>query len=201
LATVSQTLGDVSATYQSSDELIRRMTELTGSELPDSLDAVAASLPGLADVADGVDRALRLAARAPLGIQYDPAVSFGDSVRQLRDTITPIPGQLRSFSGELETVTSSSGGVSSGLADLKADLDRVNGDLADAAGLFDRYQATTTDAQALALDARADLRAQARWTRLLVALLALAFAASAGLPLWLASVPPPEPPRPSPRPV
>jgi methyl-accepting chemotaxis protein len=189
LATVSTTLGEVTATYRSSDELIRRMTELTGSDLPDSLDEVAAALPGLADVADGVDRALRLAARAPFGIQYDPAVSFGDSVRQLRDTITPIPGQLRSFSGELGTVSASSGGVANGLADLRADLDRVNRDLADAAGLLDRYQATTTDAQDLAADTRGDLRGQARWARMLVVLLGVAFAAGSALPLWLASAP------------
>ncbi len=185
LGTVAQLTGQVATTYEASDDVLTGAVRLTGQDLPGSLDAMARTFPSLITVADAVDGALRLASRAPfLGIEYDPEVPFGDSIRDLQATVTPIAGELRTFSAALEVATASSDDVSANLRQLEADLTRVHDRVDEAATLFDRYAATTTDARSLADATRTDLQRQARWARALVVVLGLAFAAGQSVPLW-----------------
>jgi hypothetical protein len=97
----------------------------------------------------------------------------------------PVPTQLRDFSADLEQARSSADDLSARLGQLQRDLRAVNVDVSESVALLDRYEATTSEAQALASRARDDLRSQARWARTLVVLLGVAFAAGQLLPLWM----------------
>lgn len=186
LGTVEGTLGRVSTSFDATQGVLQNVAGFTTGQLPTAIETVTTVLPGLADASDAVDRALRALSRAPLGINYDPAVPFGTSVRRLSDSLAALPGQLRSLGTNLQEVSSSSGGLRTDLAALQADLATTNSRLADARALLDRYSSTAEQASSLARATRTDVHVQARNARVLAVLGGLGFAAMQIVPLLIA---------------
>lgn len=186
LGTVEGTLGRVSTSFDATQDVLQNVAGFTNGQLPTAIETVTGVLPGLADASDAVDRALRALSRAPLGINYDPAVPFGTSVRRLSDSLTALPAQLRSLGTNLQQVSSSSGGLRTDLTALQADLATTNSRLADARALLDRYASTAEQASTLARVTRTDVHVQARNARVLAVLGGLGFAAMQVVPLLVA---------------
>ncbi len=157
---------------------------LSGS-LPDSIDAINNVLPTIEDVAGTIDDTLKTLSRAPFGPNYDPAVPFDESIHELVVALDGLPADLRTMSADLDDVSASLVDVQAGIDDLKIALADLRTQVSDVDRLLDEYESTAAEAASLAKRSRSDLQDSERWSKLLVVLLGLVFAAGQVVPLWL----------------
>ena len=186
LSAVESAVASTGASFEASQSVLDGIAAFAGGPLPATIETVSGTLPGLADVGDAVDRALRALARTPIGVPYNPPVPFGEAVRQLASGLETLPAQLRGLAGTLTAATGPTRGLASDLEALRRNLGTATTQLHDARGLLDRYAATARAAAELTNGARQDVRVQSRNGRILVTLGGIGFTAMQSVPLLLA---------------
>jgi methyl-accepting chemotaxis protein len=156
--TTQKTAVDLSVTVIETQPLIDQVGVIIGNDVPDSLDAIQATIPDLVQVAGTIDDTLTTLSnfrfsipipfRAPiefdLGIDYAPATPFDTSVQQIGDSLADTPDKLRSIRETLDTTSENLEIISADILLLSADLEDINANLKDVPPLLDEYIATVT---------------------------------------------------------
>lgn len=185
LAAASATVGRLDSSTATAAEVLTNLSGLTGSNLPDALDAVNRTLPQVQRAATAIDDLRALLARAPLGPSYDPTSSLGDATARLSAALRDLPTDVAGLSGDLASLATAAGSLGGDMDRLAADLGAMNADVAAAADLAERYATNTGSARRLAEQARGDLHGQLWLARALIVALGGTFVAGQVVPLWL----------------
>lgn len=182
---VQTTMENVQTSLDDTSTAVEDSAEFLGGSLPDALDAVANVLPTIESVASSIDDALRVLERAPFGPDYDPVQPFDESIAALTTAIDPLPEQLRTLSTDFGTLADSTDTVADDVGQLTLDVADLDAQLDEVAVLLERYTSTTAEAQQLADASGDDLASSVPLTRWLLSALALVFACSQIVPIWL----------------
>lgn len=183
VATAVTASDEVADTLANSGQLIGEVARITGEDLPESIDAVDAAMPGLIRVAGLIDNTLR-AARF-FGADYDPDKPFDEAVADLDASLDGMPDDLRTQAALLADSTEDVAAIASTARVLSSDLGALRSELAATSQILSEYESTAAEANRLVAQLRADLDDRVALLRVFAVAFGLVFAASQIAPLWI----------------
>lgn len=184
LATTSLIVG---GTLESSHELLAEVAEITGEDIPVSLDSFRSSIPGLVRAASAIDRTLR-ALNLFTTDDYDPEVPLDEAISQLDEDLADLPDRLRRQAVLLERANDGMVGVSQRMYETAGDVVDLRMTLTRAADVLAEYETTTAEARELIAEVTARVEAEVPLARTGVILVGVVLAVSqvgSGLLAWL----------------
>lgn len=145
LQTVEVTVGGAATSMVQLADVMGDLAELVGNEIPASVEAIEATMPGLIDTAAVVDQAMRTL--ASFGVDYHPAQPLDEALAEVQASLAAIPDQLRiqqpvlaQASDDLVAFATQSLGISREVGDLALRLGQASQSVATY-----RETATRTD--------------------------------------------------------
>jgi hypothetical protein len=152
LDTVEASAVHLGQTLNQTRPLLDQVSTIASDEVPQSLDAIQATMPDLVQVAAAIDdtlsilnsfrvdqQILGIPIKFDLGIDYDPAVPFDESVSQIGRSFETLPGQLRDLDEYVVVVNDNLALISEDVLAISGDLDGVNGRIAELDPLLEDY--------------------------------------------------------------
>jgi hypothetical protein len=168
--------------------IIDETSQIIIQDVPQALDEVQTSMPGVLEAAAMVDQTLSLLSSFQfaipnpfgsnwefnLGIDYDPPVTLQEALANLSGAIVEIPDGLRALEGDLVTADINMSVMSDNLINVAFGLDSMREQLADINPEIDRMVANLQGIQASVERTRTSLPFIARNARIgIVAILGL----------------------------
>lgn len=191
VAGVDDGLGSVVATLDAVADLVdevvivSRTTAGLATDVGPAIGRIDDALATLESVTGTVDRVLRQLSSIPFGPSYDPELPLDETVAAIRDDLAPLADSLLEAGSDLEGFVAGSAVLRAELDALVDDVARVRTSLAGSGELVESYRRSTGDALAVSAQSRDDLDADVARARVLVVVLAAAFAAGQVVPAWL----------------
>jgi chromosome segregation ATPase len=155
LATTGDLLADSAERLGRMESRMSSTSEALETYLPDTLSAVAASLPGLIASTSQLEPAL--SSLSFLGVVYDPEVPLTQSLTQLQESLGPLPDELRSSGEQLASLTGDTAMLATQAGELAEAVDGIAVDLAEAATRLSEEAASVDEAWQLLEAERARL--------------------------------------------
>lgn len=158
IETVEKTAADMSTTIGDTGPLVDQMSVVIAQEIPNSVEAIQASLVPAVEVAKQVDTtllALNNFALAEsflgfdlefdLGIDYEPEEPLDESLLAIGNSMDGVAEELRNLEPLLVTNSSNVTLMSDNVALIAEDIATINTVIADINPLLDQYAATFTE--------------------------------------------------------
>lgn len=143
LRSVQVTMSETSLTLTQASAVTRNLGTVVTVDVPESVDAVRASLPGLIRTAGVVDTTMR--GLSFFGVDYDPALPLDESIETIDDRLAEIPMVLRAQQGTLDSVAGDLGTFSSASLEIADDLATIRLQLAEASDVLGSYGSLVAD--------------------------------------------------------
>lgn len=155
--------------------LFTELAQIASQDLPNSLEAIQETLPNVAQAAKVVDDALvtlnrfRFEETIPilnytiswnLGVNYNPTVPFDTAVRQIGESLQPLPPRLRVLEAQILLTNDNLQALSGDVYLIADDLTAVNAQINALNPLLDEYITTVTEINDASRQTRASLNAQ-----------------------------------------
>lgn len=188
---VEGSLGSLAGTITAVGDGIQATTDVAGSTaelaaaLPATLERVDGGLASVESIADTIDTTLSQLSRIPLAPDYDPDVTLGEAIGDLRADIAPLADAVQAVSDDLATFSTSGDDLEDQLAELAAGVTEVQVAVGGTTAVIAQARASTDDAQALAQTTLSEIGSQLALTRLLLVIVALAIAIGQIVPYWV----------------
>ena len=144
---VQVTMSDTSLTLTQASAVTRNLGSVITVDVPESIDAVRATLPGLIRTAGVVDSTMR--GLAFFGVDYDPDVPLDESIGTIDAQLAEIPTVLRSQQETLESVAGDLRAFSSATLEIADDLGTIRLQLAEASDVLGSYESLVADGGAV----------------------------------------------------
>lgn len=199
LDTVGVTADNVAQTLRDTQPLLDSVSTVAASDIPDSLEAIQNSIPGVADAAGTIDDTLRtlsafeveraifgIPIRFDLGINYDPEVSLDDSVRQIGHSLDGMPDSLRTLKSDLDVANDNLETVSTNINSIASDLEALGENVEQIEPLVDEYIQLISDIGQLLNQTQEELDSQLETVKLIITLLFIWIGLNQVIPLYLA---------------
>lgn len=152
LDTVEETAVSLADTLADSRPLLEQVTQITSEDAPNSIEAVQAAIPNVAEVAGVIDDTLitlndfridesflGIVLQYDLGVNYAPTQPFDETVNELGESLDGLPAQLRSLEPSLTAANENLAVVSANVVSISEDLNVINGRIAEVGPLLDQY--------------------------------------------------------------
>jgi methyl-accepting chemotaxis protein len=152
LDTVETAAVNIARTITDTRPLLDQVGVVVSEDAPASIEAMQAAIPAVAEVAGAIDQTLvtlngfaidetilGTQIHYDLGIDYDPDVAFDEAFVALGDSVEGLPENLRSVRGNLEVTSENLATISDSIVGISADLDTINGRVAEVPALIDQY--------------------------------------------------------------
>ena len=198
LGTVETNMTVLGQAVSETRPFLDQVSTVAADELPQSIETLQAAIPDMAQVAGVVDDTLTTLNRFrideeflgfeikyDLGVNYDPAVPFDETVLTLGDSLDGLPGSLRSLRVYANVTNDNLEEISQGLYQIGADLEGLNGRLSEIDPLLNDYLRLITETNDATRQLRGQMSSQldSLKTGILFVMIWLAFAQLA--PLYL----------------
>ncbi|MEX2423357.1 MAG: hypothetical protein WD990_05205 [Acidimicrobiia bacterium] len=144
---VQITMSDTSLTLTQASAVTRNLGTVITVDVPESVDAVRATLPGLIRTAGVVDSAMR--GLSFFGVDYDPEVPLDESIGTIDAQLAEIPMVLRAQQATLDSVAGDLRTFSSATLEIADDLAAIRLQLAAASDVLGSYESLVTDGGAV----------------------------------------------------
>lgn len=144
---VQITMSDTSLTLTRASAVTRNLGTVVTVDVPESIDAVRATLPGLARTAGVVDSTMR--GLSFFGVDYDPEVPLDESIGSLDAQLAEIPTVLRSQQATLDAVAGDLSTFSSATLEIADDLAAIRLQLAAASDVLGSFESLVADGGAV----------------------------------------------------
>lgn len=181
LATVTAAVADTEDSLRNAGALLDETAAAIREDVPDSIDAIRATMPALIQSAEVLETAL--GALAVLGVDFAPASPPAESLRRVEAGLSDVAARLRSGSSQLAIVGGDFLDLSGDAATLAVELDRLAANLEGADRLLEGYADTTRRTAALVAQTSSQLDSQRVEGRFLVLLFGLIVGLSHFVPL------------------
>lgn len=152
LDTVESSAVHLGQTINQTQPLLDQVSTIASDDVPQSLDAIQATIPDLVQIAAAIDdtltvlnsfrvdqQILGIPIKFDLGIDYAPAVPFDESVSQIGRSFETLPGQLRDLDEYVVIANDNLSLISDDVLAISQDLDGVNGRIAELDPLLEDY--------------------------------------------------------------
>jgi hypothetical protein len=170
IQTVEKTAADMSTTIGDTGPLVDQMSVVIAQEIPNSVEAIQASLVPAAEVAKQVDTTLLTLSnfaldksflgfdlQFDLGIDYEPEEPLDESLLAIGTSMDGVAEELRNLEPLLATNSSNVTLMSDNVALIAKDLATINDVIADINPLLDQYADTFTQLENGLLHVQTDL--------------------------------------------
>jgi hypothetical protein len=175
LSRVEAALARVTRSVGSVDMVLDDMAAVLGEDIPDSLDLLRSSFPGLIEVGDAIDETLR--ALAFFGVPYDAQQSIGDSFREMDDALVDVPDRLREQAVLLTGMRGDVRASADDAARIRQSLSTIRTQLTTSKWVLGRYRNNIADAGRVVADVQTKVGTGewiARWALVAVGLVFMA---------------------------
>lgn len=142
---IERTARASSRTLKSADELVSEIGDQASGDIADSLESTVAAMPGLIRTGRLIDRTLR--ALTFVGVDYDPDVPLDEALESLRDSLSPLPEEirdqaelLRAAGEDLREIGQDAGSLAASLLEIRIDLLEAERVVTTAAADFDEVE-------------------------------------------------------------
>lgn len=152
LDTVEETADSLAKTLADTEPMLVQVTQIVSEDAPESIESVQAAIPNVAEVAGVIDDTLitlnnfkideeflGFELKYDLGIDYEPAEPFDETVTELGNSLDGLPEQLRSLETGLTATSDNLSSVSNNISTIADDLNTINGRIAEVDPLMDEY--------------------------------------------------------------
>ena len=181
-ATLDTTIARLATSVDETSTVLDSFAQLSGEELPESIDGVVEGIDNLRGVADSIDATLR--AVSAIGLtSYNPEENFSDTLGTIRDNLAPTATELREISPDLDALSTTVSDSTADLDQLSTDLATLRTDLDTIDPLIDDYRERVEEAQTLASNTSADLGRDRALAKTVSLILGLALAAGQLVPI------------------
>lgn len=114
-------------TLSTVEELLTEVSDDAASEIAASIESAVDAMPGVIQTGRVIDSTLN--ALTFVGVEYDPEVPLDDALEALRDSLEPLPGEIRTQALLLEEaaldltdIAEDAGALSASLLEVRVDL-------------------------------------------------------------------------------
>ncbi|MBE2201048.1 MAG: hypothetical protein IAE79_20715 [Anaerolinea sp.] len=175
VTTMETTAADVGMAISQTRPFMDQIATIASEDLPETVEAIQATIPTAADAAAAIDDTLvalnrfRIDETIPiinyrinwsLGINYNPATRLDQSVTEIGDSLDELPGRLRSLKVYINVANNNLQTISDDVYAIADDLTAVNGQISELNLLLDEYLATVTILNDTSRQTRARISAQ-----------------------------------------
>ena len=168
---VQVTMSDTSLTLTQASAVTRNLGTVVTVDVPESVDAVRATLPGLIRTAGVVDSTMR--GLSFFGVDYDPELPLDESIETIDARLAEIPMVLRAQQGTLDSVAADLRTFSSATLEIADDLATIRLQLAEASDVLGSYESLVADGSAVLDDLESRVGSSFSALRLVVLLVGL----------------------------
>lgn len=167
-------------TLSTVEELLREVSDDAAEEIAASIESAVDAMPGVIQTGRVIDNTLN--ALSFVGVDYDPEVPLDEALESLRDSLEPLPGEIRSQAVLLDEAASDLTEIAEDAGSLSASLLEIRIELLDAERVLDAASADV-DGVGQALDGlEEEVGSYAGWAPWLAVVLGFAVASgSAGI--------------------
>lgn len=120
------------------EELLLDISNRAAEDVAQGLESTVDAMPGIIRTGQVIDRTL--SALSLIGVDYDPAVPLDTALESLRDSLSPLPDEIRGQASILEEaaadlarIAESSGNLAASLLEIRIDLLEAESIVSDAA--------------------------------------------------------------------
>jgi prefoldin subunit 5 len=198
LGTVQTAADNVAVALEDSQPMLTTVAAIAGEDLPESIASLQAAIPEAAQAAGAIDTTLNTLNRFridtsilgipiqyDLGINYNPAVPFEQTVQAIGDSLDGLPDRLTDLEDSLLTTAVNLQTITADMQTLSTDLGGVSQRLNEFDPLIADYIRLTTEATANLRLLRGQIEDQAGAARNLITLIMLWLVLSQIVPLYL----------------
>ncbi len=178
---VQTTLADSSLTLTRASAVTGSLGAIITEQVPDSVDAVRASLPALIGTAGVIDSAMR--GLSFFGVNYDVEVPLDESLAEIDLRLAEIPVLLRAQQDTLAGVAGDLGDFSSDALTIADDVGSIRVRLAEAATVLAGYDIIVSDSRDLLEDLESTATNGVAFFRVVITVLALGIAVTQTAPI------------------
>lgn len=114
-------------TLSTVEELLTDVSDNVAGDIADSLESAVDAMPGVIQTGRVIDRTL--SALTLVGVDYDPEVPLDEALESLRDSLEPLPDEIRAqaslldeAAGDLSEIASDAGSLSASLLEIRLEL-------------------------------------------------------------------------------
>jgi len=198
LDTVGVTADNVAQTLLDTQPMLDSVSTVVATNIPDSLEAIQESLPGVAAAAGTIDDTLRklsefevsrevfgIPIAFDLGIDYQPVVSLDESVLQIGQSLDGMPDSLRAIQSDMDVANENLEALSSNINTIASDLEALGDNIQQIDPLFDEYIELIGDIQQSVIQTQAELATQLEMAKLILTLLFVWIGVNQLIPIYL----------------
>jgi hypothetical protein len=198
LNTLAETAANVATTMNDTQPLLDKVTESATQRIPDSIDAIQAAMPDVAEAAGAIDDTLRvldnfaldrqvfgIPIQFDLGIDYQPDVPLDATVLTLGQSLEGVPEDLRALESDMQQTSANLALVGGNIETIGDDLDLISQTVDQINPLLDQYIDIVGQTQGLIEQASADLDEQLGMLQLAVTALFVWLGLNQIVPLYL----------------
>jgi len=203
LATAVTATAGAARTLDESRPLIDNVATVTTQEVPEAVEGMQAALPNMIEVAAVIDKTLTtlssvgidqtiplpfggsIPLRFDLGIDYNPATSFDESLRVFETSLVGLPESLRGLEDDLAATNSNLASLSTDLQATSDNLATINTRISGLSDLFDQYTLLIDDVAGLLAQIETQLGPRLELIRLVAVALLIALGLSQLAPIYL----------------
>ncbi len=173
LETVETTADTLAKTLEDTQPLLEEVAQIVGEDAPNSIESVQQAVPEMAQVAGVIDdtlltlnnfkideNILGFELKYDLGVNYEPAVPFNETVSQLGSSFDDLPERLRDLEPSLVSANDNIGLVSESIYAVSDDLVTINGRIAEVEPLLGEYIGIVQDVDSSLSNVQSTLQAQ-----------------------------------------
>ena len=198
LDTVGVTADNVAQTLIDTQPMLENISTVVSTEVPNSLEAIQNSLPGVAEAAGTIDNTLRALAAFEvsrevfgipiafdLGIDYEPEVGLDESVLSIGYSVEGMPDTLRAIKPSLDLANNNLAIISNNINDIATDLNAIGNNLKQIEPLIDDYIMLIADVEQLMHQTQARLDSQLDMAKIILTLLFVWLGVNQVVPIYL----------------
>lgn len=152
LGTVEGAALNIGKTITDTRPLLDQVGVVVGQNAPQTVEAMQAAIPNIAQVAGAIDETLitlndfRIEEKIgtfelnyDLGINYQPTVPFDQTFEDLGASLDGLPEELRSVAPNLAVANENLAAISTSVTTISGDIATINGRVAEVPALIDQY--------------------------------------------------------------
>jgi hypothetical protein len=156
---------------------------LLSANVPDTIDSITASFPGMIDTARVIDRTM--SALSFLGIEYEPAIPLDESLAAVADDLVPLSEELRAQAVPLAEAANQLRVVGQSVDDVGESVTSMTEQLSGSRELVTSYQTAANDANRIVGEISASFDRQILIARILLITLGLMAIVMMSVPIIL----------------
>ena len=166
LDTTATATAHAAASSETVAEAVTSAAAIVGEELPASVEAIRAAMPGLIEASNVIDNTL--SGLSLIGVPYNPGVPLDEAFSNLDRQLAPLPDALRQNAAVISALVPEAEGFHDQTELLTTQVELMRGSVDQARDIIDQYRTQALRFDSVVAETSEDLDRSTQLARLLV---------------------------------